>query len=966
MKKIIKKTAFFLSIILSLGTLAQSYTISGSGFATVTGCSGNLFDSGGNSNYLNNSNGGITILPTNPNEKVILIFNTFSVFTDTQDRISIFDGLSTTSSSLIGNYVTTNPQTITASNLTGALTIYFYSNGSQNDVGFQASISCISSLSGVPVYQIPQSDNITIAGCDGKITDHSIFGNYSGNINGSITILPSIANTKASLVFSSYQLASSDYLYFYNGVNVLETSMGRYSSTFTPTTITSYNQNGSLTMKFISSSSLPKALGFDAKLSCVSDSKIYPVPYRGGRTITGCSGTITDQNIFNNYIDDTNGSLTILPTASGLNIKLSFTEFSITGGFSDRLNVYDGNSINSSSIGSYAYGNIIGPFAATRGALTIEHKNFSYDVNATGFRATLSCTPKCPTLSSLPTFSYKEYYCYDEISSISPVITINSNFTGYFDVDLPNFLAFSNSITGEINLPLTKKNQTYRFKYIFPSTTGCGSISSDPQDVTLTYQSPLTTLNYGSYGQSPIKNEFCSNNYGNYYVIGNSNSFSNNYSTPKRFDVFPSENLILNQSNGSISSTIAGIEGPRTVQFSFTVPGCSAKTLSQTINLIGVYTTPSTLTYPSVEELGGIKGASYCRTGGSIKPKEDFSKCCTFRASYLSNNALNTLTGEINLLYGSNSNLFYYISAYGKCDNTYLNVAIPSVDRVETPDYERFDTICSGDDFPFLLQSQGTFAISWQYKVKDTWFDKTNIQNRIPHGITSEFREKSIYANCPPRYSSSAKLLVKPYAEGCSEVLPIGWNNVKSSFLNPTFVWDYISTNHSFNFELSKDSAFSSSGLILQLLNAFQHPINYGYSYSYNYLLTPNKIPLELNKKYFWRITPLKGGIVDGIFSSISYINSFITSENSIINGIDENSNLSKSLIIYPNPSSDVFTITTEIDILSQYDVYSIFGKHIESGTFQKEKQIALYSKGVYIIEIIQKDKRYRQKIVVQ
>ena len=78
--------------------------------------------------------------------------------------------------------------------------------------------------------------------------------------------------------------------------------------------------------------------------------------------------------------------------------------------------------------------------------------------------------------------------------------------------------------------------------------------------------------------------------------------------------------------------------------------------------------------------------------------------------------------------------------------------------------------------------------------------------------------------------------------------------------------------------------------------------------------------------------------------------------------GVDE---LEKSnLLIYPNPTNDLFTITLEGNY--NYEIYSIHGEVIISGIGNGNEEISLAKlpSGTYLIDIVQEDKLFVSKIV--
>lgn len=114
---------------------------------SVTTCSALFYDSGGQSgNYANNESITMTFVPGMANAKLSATFLDFSVQSHSScgyDWLKVFDGVNT-SAVLIGTYCGTNsPETITATNIQGALTFQFQSNTTVNNPGWRALISCI-------------------------------------------------------------------------------------------------------------------------------------------------------------------------------------------------------------------------------------------------------------------------------------------------------------------------------------------------------------------------------------------------------------------------------------------------------------------------------------------------------------------------------------------------------------------------------------------------------------------------------------------------------------------------------------------------------------------------------------------------------------------------------------------------------------------------------------------------------
>ena len=104
-------------------------------------CNGDrFFDSGGEfGNYSNSENRTTVIYPKTADERIRVVFNSFSLETCC-DYLAIYDGPDV-SSPFLGNF-RTNPNTITSSHETGALTFLFRSDGSVTRSGWDATVVC--------------------------------------------------------------------------------------------------------------------------------------------------------------------------------------------------------------------------------------------------------------------------------------------------------------------------------------------------------------------------------------------------------------------------------------------------------------------------------------------------------------------------------------------------------------------------------------------------------------------------------------------------------------------------------------------------------------------------------------------------------------------------------------------------------------------------------------------------------
>lgn len=109
---------------------------------SFTTCTGNFFDSGGPmEQYLNYENYTITFFPSSPDAKILVKFTSFQTEKN-YDFLRIYDGINM-DAPLIGTYHGINgPETVTASNDSGALTFYYISDVSVTFEGWTAMIGC--------------------------------------------------------------------------------------------------------------------------------------------------------------------------------------------------------------------------------------------------------------------------------------------------------------------------------------------------------------------------------------------------------------------------------------------------------------------------------------------------------------------------------------------------------------------------------------------------------------------------------------------------------------------------------------------------------------------------------------------------------------------------------------------------------------------------------------------------------
>lgn len=369
----------FLLLLPSLPLVAQ--TILHTNGSTTT-CSGTYYDSGGSGgNYANSESAVYTICGT-AGQCVQLNFTAFSLESGF-DFLYLYDGPST-ASPLIGSYSgTTGPGNISSS--TGCITIEFISDGSVTSSGWTAAVSCGACGS---TGCLPNMGNCTDNTCSGSFFDPGgSGGNYSNSQNVTHTICGT-AGQCVSVNFSAFSLESGfDFLTIYDGPTALSPSLGTFTGTTSPGTVTA--SSGCLTFVFTSDGSVTSS-GWAASISCTScGGGGGCLPNIGNCTDNACSGNFYDSGgSAGSYSNSENFVHTICGTA-GQCVAVNFTAFSTESGF-DFLTIYDGPNTGSTVIGTYSGATSPGLVTSTTGCLTFE---FTSDgsVTSSGWQATLSC-----------------------------------------------------------------------------------------------------------------------------------------------------------------------------------------------------------------------------------------------------------------------------------------------------------------------------------------------------------------------------------------------------------------------------------------------------------------------------------------------------------------------------------------------------------------------------------------------
>jgi hypothetical protein len=193
------KTKLFFTLVLGLiscNIFSQTYTLSNNtantGFASyATTCSGTFVDNGGSlGNYIDGSDASYTFFPATAGQYIQLTFTVFNT-QPASDYLAIYDGpagpLLGTYSGLPGLFTVT----ASTSNATRGLTCRFHANGSTNNTGWSATISCVGTGATPPAFTVNAQD-CQQGGGTTVCANTSLTANSSGD--GNINDLPNPMN----------------------------------------------------------------------------------------------------------------------------------------------------------------------------------------------------------------------------------------------------------------------------------------------------------------------------------------------------------------------------------------------------------------------------------------------------------------------------------------------------------------------------------------------------------------------------------------------------------------------------------------------------------------------------------------------------------------------------------------------------------------------------------------------------
>ena len=359
----------------------------------LTVCNGVFTDPCGPSlNYLNSQNFTKTLFPATPGQGISLNFTQMDL-EEYFDQIEVFDGPNVSSPLIcqITGTATAFAVSAGASNVTGALTLRFTSNGAVVRPGWLASISCVTK--GTPTMALQTGTYNSI--CSAIITDSGgQSGNYFWLDNETATYCPPPGMCTQLAISGVSVEPLGDILSVYDGMSTSDPLMATYHNTASVSGIfqaSTQNSSGCLTLRFIEDgwTLFP---GWSSTLSCVPCTQ-NPLYAMQTGTVQTCAAFHSDNGgPFGSYLDSQDIIQTICPSNTATPyVRIDFSNFVLENNY-DLLRIYNGPGITSPLMGT-ATGTISSFFAAatnSTGCLTLR---FTSDFNSpfSGWTGTVSC-----------------------------------------------------------------------------------------------------------------------------------------------------------------------------------------------------------------------------------------------------------------------------------------------------------------------------------------------------------------------------------------------------------------------------------------------------------------------------------------------------------------------------------------------------------------------------------------------
>lgn len=436
-------------------------------------CEGNFYDSGGPAgNYSNNENFTLTLFPSSPNSAIQVQFSAFQI-ENNFERLRIYNGNSTAAPQIgpaLGYTGAGSPGTVISSASDGSLTFVFTSDGSVNQAGWTALISCVSTLE-LPVCAILQApadfaSNIPSTGTTlswlnggGIVTGYDVyFGTDPFN-------LPLVSANQVGTTYATGQLALNTTYYWQ---------------------ITPINNNGP---------------AVDCPVFSFTTEAVLSLNMQNG-TFTTC-----DANFFDNggpganYSNSQNLTLTLLPSTPGAFVQVVFNSFALENNF-DFLRIYNGNSTAAPQIGPAAGftgannpGTVLS--SSVDGSLTFV---FTSDgsVSAAGWAALVSCVtvnevPGCAT-NLVPAAGAVNVSASSQLTWSAPTEGVATGYDVYFGTSPNPPLVAANVVGTSYNPGALTLNTTY-YWYVVPVNEFGPAVGCVEQSFTTTDQLNINMQN---------------------------------------------------------------------------------------------------------------------------------------------------------------------------------------------------------------------------------------------------------------------------------------------------------------------------------------------------------------------------------------------------------------------------------------------------------------------------------------
>jgi gliding motility-associated-like protein len=309
-------------------------------------CGDTIYDTGGASgDYGNNELITVTVFPENPGDVVTFTFLSFNTESCCDD-MTVYNGPDT-SSAVVGTYAgTIIPDPITSTDVSGALTFVFDSDGSVTRAGYEILITCAP-----PPTCLAPTDFAT-----SNITANSVDISWTAN-NGE---------------------AQWEYVIQPQGTGI-PTSAG------TPMTTNPYTITG-----------LDSGTDYEIFIRAIcdgGDSSAWTSPVNI-TTSPACGDTIFDSGGANgNYSNNELITLTVFPENTGDVVTFTFISFDLESGW-DFITVYNGPDTSSTEVGEFTGSTAPDPITSTdaTGALTFVFDSDGF-INASGYEILITCAP---------------------------------------------------------------------------------------------------------------------------------------------------------------------------------------------------------------------------------------------------------------------------------------------------------------------------------------------------------------------------------------------------------------------------------------------------------------------------------------------------------------------------------------------------------------------------------------------